>query len=195
MNEKRDVRLLGWAMAMIVGAAALRVVCGLYLTGLPNFSAAMAMAFCSGIVLPGALALALPIGCLFVSDLILNAHFGQPLVGSWMLASYACYLVAIVVGYALRGKGWLPILGGVLGNGVLFYLVTNTLSWWGDINYAQTLAGWWQALTVGRPGFAPTWTFFRNSLVSDLLFTVIFVAIIHRLARPVTVTAEARRLS
>ena len=35
-----------------------------------------------------------------------------------------------------------------------------------------------QALTVGLPqyGATPTWMFFRNSLVSDLLFTLLFVA-------------------
>jgi hypothetical protein len=35
-----------------------------------------------------------------------------------------------------------------------------------------------QALTVGLPQYSatPTWMFFRNSLVSNLLFTVLFVA-------------------
>jgi hypothetical protein len=44
----------------------------------------------------------------------------------------------------------------------------------GDVAYARTAAGWWQAMTVGLPGFPPTLLFFRNSLVSDLLFTGLF---------------------
>jgi hypothetical protein len=40
--------------------------------------------------------------------------------------------------------------------------------------YARSAAGWWQALTVGHPEYYPTIFFFRNSLVSDLLFTGCF---------------------
>lgn len=193
--SKEKPTLLAWAIVMIAGAAAYRVASGLYLTSLPNFSPAMAMAFCAGLALTGALAYILPLGCLFVSDLLLNAHFGQPLIGNWILASYACYLAAIALGQASRGRGWLPLLGVTLGNGVLFYVVTNTFSWWGDIHYAQTFAGWWQALTVGRPGFPPTWTFFRNSIASDLIFTVFFLAVFRRLARPRAVAEPLRRTS
>ncbi len=39
----------------------------------------------------------------------------------------------------------------------------------------KNVAGFIQALTVGLPGYAPTWVFFRNSLVSDLAFTAVFV--------------------
>jgi hypothetical protein len=42
--------------------------------------------------------------------------------------------------------------------------------------YAQTYSGWVQALTTGLPGYEPTWTFFRSSLLSDLLFTLLFFA-------------------
>jgi hypothetical protein len=31
-------------------------------------------------------------------------------------------------------------------------------------------------LTVGIPGYPPSWTFLRSSLISDLLFTSLFVA-------------------
>ena len=44
----------------------------------------------------------------------------------------------------------------------------------GDVAYLPNAAGWWQAMTVGLPGFPPTLVFFRNSLVSDLLFTGLF---------------------
>ena len=40
---------------------------------------------------------------------------------------------------------------------------------------AKNLGGLIQALSVGLPGYAPTWIFFRNSLVSDLIFTAVFV--------------------
>lgn len=176
MNKKN----LGLALALVVGAAVYRLISATFLTGLPNFSPVMAMAFCCGLFLPGALAAAVPLGCLFVSDLLLNAHFGQPLVSVGMVAAYACYLFAIGSGTLLRGRGLLPLFGAVLGNAVLFYVVTNTMSWLGNVQYAQSVAGWVQALTVGLPGFPSTWTFFRNSVLSDLLFTGMFLALFYR---------------
>jgi hypothetical protein len=37
------------------------------------------------------------------------------------------------------------------------------------------VAGWVQALTSGLPGFPPTWTFLRNSLLSDAGFSLLLV--------------------
>jgi hypothetical protein len=45
----------------------------------------------------------------------------------------------------------------------------------GDAYYAHTLAGWWQAMTIGHPEFPPTLLFFRNTLLSDLFFAGAFV--------------------
>ncbi|PYL59042.1 MAG: hypothetical protein DMF30_00890, partial [Verrucomicrobia bacterium] len=47
-----------------------------------------------------------------------------------------------------------------------------------DPGYAKNFAGLIQALTVGLPQFSstPSWMFFRNSLLSDLLFTLLFIA-------------------
>ena len=177
--DNMNKRTLGLALALVVLTALYRTFSATWLSALPNFSPAMAMAFCSGLVLPGALAVAVPLGCLFVSDLLLNIHFGQPLLSSGMIGIYACYLFAIGSGTLLRQRGLLPIFGAVLANAVVFYLVTNSFSWLGNSNYAQSFSGWVQAMTVGRPGFAPTWTFFRNSVISDLLFTGVFLALFY----------------
>ena len=82
-----------------------------------------------------------------------------------------------------RRKSWLNLFAGCLGGSMLFYSVTNTSSWVVDPFYAKSVAGWWQALTVGHPGFPPTLYFFRNTLVSDLLFTGVFVAVMEWRAR------------
>ena len=46
-----------------------------------------------------------------------------------------------------------------------------------DAGYAKNLAGMIQSLTVGLTSYSatPSWMFFRNSLLSDLLFTGLFV--------------------
>jgi hypothetical protein len=74
------------------------------------------------------------------------------------------------------------LLGACILGSSLFYLVTNTIDWWFDSAvpnpvplYPHTLAGWFQALTIGHPGYPPTILFYRNTLLSDLLFTLLFV--------------------
>jgi hypothetical protein len=59
----------------------------------------------------------------------------------------------------------------------IFYTITNAFSWLSDPGYAKNLGGLIQALTVGLPQYSatPSWMFFRNSLISDLLFTLLFV--------------------
>ena len=170
-----DKKSIAWGVALVLIAAGYRVLSGVYLTSLPNFSPVMAIAFCGALILPGALAFVVPFVALFASDLILNAHYGQPLVSLGMVAMYACYLVAIGLGRALRKASLGPIFGATVFNSVLFYVVTNAFAWFANPSYPQTLGGLWQSLTVGLPGFPPTWTFFRNSLISDLLFTAVFV--------------------
>jgi hypothetical protein len=87
----------------------------------------------------------------------------------------ACFAAALGIGVLVsRRRNWLNLMGGALAGSVLFYLVTNTASWFGDPAYAKDAAGWWQALTVGQPQYYPTIFFFRNSLASDLLFTGCF---------------------
>ena len=58
----------------------------------------------------------------------------------------------------------------------LFFLFTNTESWIELPGYTKTLQGWWQAMTVGLPGYPSTLLFFRNTVLSDLLFTALFLA-------------------
>jgi len=67
------------------------------------------------------------------------------------------------------------LLPASIAGSFIFYVITNAFSWLSDPGYVKNFAGLVQALTVGLPGYAPTWMFFRNSLVSDLFFTAIFV--------------------
>jgi hypothetical protein len=150
----------------------------------PNFSAAYALAFCAGVYFPGRLAWWLPMSVLLVTDLLLNQHYGAPLLSGYMALNYAAYAVLILLGQrfsAYRGS-WLKLLAGGLTGAILFYLITNTAAWFNpapgpfpQAPYPKTLLGWIQALTVGSPPWPPTWTFFRNTLMSGGLFTALFV--------------------
>jgi hypothetical protein len=92
-----------------------------------------------------------------------------------MASNYLAYAALIWLGSRHSPRSsWLRLVaGGVLG-AILFYLVTNTAAWLQNPEYPKTLAGWFQALTSGITGLPPTWTFFRNTLLSGGLFTGLF---------------------
>ena len=157
---------------------------------LPNFSPPMAAALCGAVFIPGWLGLVMPLAALMLSDALLNVHDGVPLISPQILWTLPCYLIAVAIGWSLRFRhSLIPVLCGTFVTSVIFYGITNTGSWLGLTAYPQNFTGWIQALTVGLPGFPPTWIFFRNSLVSDLLFAALFVLVERLLAMK---TSEVR---
>jgi Family of unknown function (DUF6580) len=154
-----------------------------------NFSAVYAFVFCAGVYFRGATAWWLPLGVMFVTDVALNLfYYHISPFGSYLVLNYAIYavLIALGKGFGKRARFLKLLLGGLLG-AVIFYLVTNTLSWFQDPGYAKTIAGWIQALTIGHPEIHPTtWEFFRNTLFSTGLFTALFAA-----AEKLTAPAES----
>ena len=145
----------------------------------PNFSVAYAFAFCAGVYFPGALAWLLPLGVMLLTDVALNVfYYHEPPFALYLVLNYAVYALLIGLGKLVGRKAsfFRLVLGGLAG-AVVFYLVTNTLSWLQDSAYAKTIAGWIQALTLGRPDWHPTtWEMFRNTLLSGGLFTALFAA-------------------
>lgn len=141
----------------------------------PNFSAAYGLAFCAGAFFPGRMAWWLPLSTLLVTDTALNLYYGAAVLRWETLGNYSAYLALIWLGRRFTAKAaWPSLLGGGVIGAILFYLITNTFSWLHDPAYPKTLAGWIQALTVGRPGLPPTWEFFLNTLSSGGLFTGLF---------------------
>lgn len=142
----------------------------------PDFSAIYALAFCAGVYFRGAMAWWLPLVVMAATDVGLNLFYYHVSAFYWpMLLNYAVYAGLIAMGKWI-GKAaplWKLVFGGVLG-ALLFYLLTNTLSWLQDPTYAKTIAGWIQALFTGVPGYPPSWEFFRNTLFGGGLFTALF---------------------
>jgi hypothetical protein len=143
-----------------------------------NFSPLAAILLCSAAYLPRKFILLAGLGPLIVADLLLNAHYRQPLIDTGMLSRYFCFGLILLLGYAIRQQHShkvFSLFGATIAGSCLFYLITNTATWAATSDYSKTLTGWWQALTVGEPGFPPTLLFFRNTIVSDLFFTAFFV--------------------
>lgn len=167
------------AIALIVLSIAWRIV-ALYIPALANFAPLMALTFCGAVYFRDKRLWLVPFVALVLSDLYIDHFYATTLHYEWSIGGAAvraaCFAAAIGFGVMVsRQRTWLNILSGTIGGSLFFYLVTNTASWIGDVAYAHNFAGWWQAMTVGHPEFPPTVWFFRNTFVSDLVFTGAFV--------------------
>jgi len=145
----------------------------------PNFSAAYGFAFCAGVYFPGRMKWVLPLGSILFMDLLLNQYYHAPLMDLqlWLfiLVKLAAFAGLVWAGSRFNAKSsFVSLLAGGVVGAVVFYLVTNFASWLYDPAYQKTLRGLFQALTSGVPGLPPTWTFFKNSLLSGGLFTGLF---------------------
>ena len=153
-----------------------------------NFSAAYAFAFCAGVYFPKKNSWWLPLLVLLATDIALNLYYSAHGVEVWDAANlanlafnYAAYAVLIFLGRRFKPQSsFAALLGGGLLGAILFYLITNTASWFfnpfHNPEYAKSFAGWLLALTKGVGGYPSTWEFFRNTLLSGGLFTALFVA-------------------
>jgi len=161
----------------------------------PNFSAFYALAFCAGAFFPLRMKWWLPLGTLLVTDVLLNVfYYHQPVLSAYMLVKMISFAGLIGLGCLFSARmSWLKLVCGGLIGAVLFYLVTNTASWLYNPEYAKTLAGWLQALTSGTPNYPPTWTFFRNTLLSGGLFTGLFAGLFAGALRLTAAEAEEEK--
>jgi hypothetical protein len=167
-----------FAILALVLAAGWRVF-ALYIPEFSNFSPLMALAFCAGAYTRNKWMWLAPFAALILTDLYIDHYYAVVYHYEWSLSGAVlrtlCFGAGLGIGAAIsRRRNWLNLLGGALACSILFYLVTHTASWAGDMGYAHNAAGWWQAVTVGHPEFYPTLFFFRNTLASDLLFTGCF---------------------
>ncbi len=183
-GTRRAAILIASCILAIVAARVLRAS---VLPELPNFSPLIAAAFCGALFLPGLLAWILPLGALVISDLALSLTLGFPLFSGAQAGAWLCTLAVVGLGRWLASRksfGLFGYFGTLLGGSVIFYLVTNALGWLLNPAYPRGLEGLWMSLTVGLSGFPPTWMFFRNSLVSDLLFGALVLLVWVAARRP-----------
>ena len=163
---------------------------------LSNFTPLAAITLCCGAYLPPRYKFALPLTMLFVSDLILNATYHAMLFDPQILCRYLALALIGLIGFALRKyASWRTMLPASIAGSVIFYGITNVFSWLTDPGYVKNFGGLIQSLTVGLPqyGATPSWMFFRNSLLSDLIFTAVFVLLMRvQSPRPSAEVAVAR---
>jgi hypothetical protein len=171
------------AFLLILFVVAYRIATGLFIHSgagwLSNFAPFAAIALCCAAYFPPRFKLSVPLIALFVSDAVLNVYYSAPLFNGHIIGRYLALVLIGCIGVFLQRRASLKtLLPASIVSSALFYFVSIVFSWVSDPGYVKNFAGLIQALTVGLPQYSatPSWMFFRNSLVSDLLFTILFVA-------------------
>ncbi|MEP7014333.1 MAG: DUF6580 family putative transport protein [Verrucomicrobiota bacterium] len=186
------------ALLLILSAVAYRITTGLLITSgeswLSNFAPLAAIALCGAAYLPSKYKFTVPLAALLVSDVVLNFHYGAAILDPLILCRYLALVIVGFIGLSLQNRASLKTLlpASIFGSAI-FYLITNAFAWLTDPGYVKNLAGLIQSLTVGLPQYSatPSWMFFRNSLLSDLFFTLVFVVCMSFGRGPARSRAEA----
>ena len=161
-------------LVFVVVLGASRVIGALSSEELPNLSPLGALFFC-GMACFGWRGVVLPAAAWLVTYPITNLMQGYP-IGTELFSPLLGFACMVGLAAFFRNAKGVSIFGGSLLAAVLFYLVTNSLSWLVDPLYApKSLATLGQAMWTGLPGYAPTWTFFRNALAAQAVFTALFL--------------------
>jgi hypothetical protein len=188
------------ALLLILSAAAYRITSGLLIHSgagwLSNFTPLAAIALCSAAYFPKKYKFSVPLVTLFISDAVINFRYGAPLLDPQILVRYAALAIVGCIGVLLQNRASLKtLLPASIAGSTIFYVITNAFSWLSDPGYAKNFAGLVQSLTVGLRQYSatPSWMFFRNSLVSDLLFTLLFVVCMNLGRNTETSRARAAR--
>lgn len=139
---------------------------GLFARFLPhpaNFAPIAAIALFSARYLPKKFAFILPLSIMFISDLFLGFY------GLEMFFVYGSFIIAGIIGLLNRNQkvsSFIPFTS--FSSSVIFFLVTNFGVWLTTTMYTKSLFGLISCFISAIP-------FFRNTLLSDLFYTTIFV--------------------
>ena len=128
-----------------------------------NFTPVLAVALFGGAILGGPTAYLVPLGAMFLSDLLLGHAF------TWMTpVIYGCIVAGTALGRWLsQNRTWTRTGLAAISGSLLFYIVTNFAVWLaGHGSYARTAEGLLQCYLAALP-------FFRNGLAGDLFWTAL----------------------
>ena len=169
-----------FAILLVVLTLTLRTV-----ITVPNFTPMLGASVVSGMLIGGPVGAVVPLVAMAGSDVVLYLkQAGTPQAmdfWSWMSFQPVIYLLmGLSVWYgrasnAFMGNDYGRGIGAGLFASISFFVVSNFLVWldpWGWMRYPHTLNGLISCFTMGLP-------FWRNEIISTLLFIPAFVALFH----------------
>lgn len=132
----------------------------------PNFSPLGAIALFAGFYFFKRTSLLVPIIILVASDIFIGFY-------DWRLMAsvYASFvLIGLVGSYLKKHYHWWSVGLGTIISSLLFFIITNLAFWYFGGFYSLDLAGLASCFTLAIP-------FFKNTIIGDLFFTIVFFGI------------------
>lgn len=127
----------------------------------PNVAPIAAMALFGGAYLNKRYALVVPLIAMILSDLFIGLH-------NTVIFVYGSFLLTGLIGIWLKThKNKLTIIMASFASSLIFFIITNFGVWLMYDFYAKTLTGLIDCYIAAIP-------FFRNTIVGDLGFTIVF---------------------
>lgn len=187
---KRELSPAYVALFLVLGCILLRFFNSLFPEIVPNISPLMAIAYVGAMHLPRRWGWLVGPVAMLLTDLAftrVNYLTNGAMFSWWTVVSLGIYAAAGGFGILIaRRKSLVKIIGGSLVCSLVFYVAANTFAWRENVlvgmtpAYPATLAGWWQANTIGLSGFEPTWMFLRNGMAGDLFFVLLLLLVLDR---------------
>src|SRR5438067_415839 len=131
---------------LVLLAVVYRIVTGFLIHSgtawLSEFAPGSAIALCCAAYFPTKYKFTVPLGALFISDAVLNYHYGASLLDPQIVCRYFALALICCIGLTIERRASLRTLipASILAS-VLFYLLTNLFSWWSDPGYSKDFAG------------------------------------------------------
>ena len=189
-HMKQQWPALQKALLLVLGCIGFRLLSSLFPDVIPDISPLMAVAFVGAMYLPVRWGWLVGPSTLLITELAflkINYVSEGAMFSWWTPISLLFYMLVGGLGVLLaRHKSLGKIAAGSVLCSTLFYVSANTYSWaiylqpTSNPGYPFSLAGWWQANTVGLPGWVPTWVFLRNGISGDLFFAFLLLLILDR---------------
>ena len=163
------------ALILVVTAVIFR-----FIPHIANFTPVLAIALFGGAYLNKKYALLLPLAIMMVTDLFLGVH-------NTILFTWGTILLISGIGMLLRQKrNPINVTLGAFSSAVMFFIITNFGVWimgW----YPRTLEGLINCYTLAIP-------FFRTTMASTLVFSLVLFGAYEIVARRVKKTSLAKAL-
>jgi uncharacterized BrkB/YihY/UPF0761 family membrane protein len=125
-----------------------------------NFAPIGGLALFSGTNFKNKFSFLIPMLAMLISDIFLGFHATMPFI-------YLSFFIIYFIGRNTKINKWQNLLLVSLISSILFFIITNFGVWLYFNTYPKTIEGLIQCYMMGIP-------FFRNTLLSDLLYSFSF---------------------
>jgi len=154
--KRAPIKTLLTGLGIIIIAASARII-----PHPPNFTPIGGLALFCGIHFEKKSAAFIPLLAMWLYDLILGFH-------STMVFVYLSFLISFFLGRLIRKKAnIIKLISAALASSILFFLITNFGVWLMFDMYAKNFNGLINCYVMALP-------FFRNTVLGDLFFSLIF---------------------